>query len=343
MIALIAGLDEVPVARRNILADRRRLAISALGVGLAVGLILLLEGLFGGLQSQMTAYPDHVGATLFAQQPGAKTLGEGVVPLSAVEQVRDITGVEAADQVVVRWVILDLHGTKEAVDLVGFRPGGMGGPWSIAAGRTVRRDGEVVIDETLADDHAIGLGGRLEISDRGFRVVGLSSGTRTFMTGGYVFLSLSSAQQLLAETGTATFILVRTATPDHVSDAIPEGTGLQAVRPEVVAQNDRELYVGALGQPLNLMILIAFVAGTLIVAFTVHAAIVERIHEYGTVKAIGARSGRLFRIVAGQALVVAALGTAAGFFLYVAASRLIVAIAPQFRSDLAYSVGGVKA
>src|SRR6266511_4027587 len=51
----------VPVARRNILADRRRLAISTLGVGLAVALILLLEGLWGGVLAGISADPVRVG------------------------------------------------------------------------------------------------------------------------------------------------------------------------------------------------------------------------------------------------------------------------------------------
>lgn len=88
--------SQVPVARRNILADRRRLAIAVLGVGLAVGLIFLLEGLWSGLLTQISAYPDRIGATLFVRQLGAKALGDGVIPVSAVGRVRAVRGVAAA-------------------------------------------------------------------------------------------------------------------------------------------------------------------------------------------------------------------------------------------------------
>jgi ABC-type antimicrobial peptide transport system permease subunit len=47
---------QVPVARRNILAKRRRLVIAVLGVGLAVALILLLEGLWSGLIAGFLLY-----------------------------------------------------------------------------------------------------------------------------------------------------------------------------------------------------------------------------------------------------------------------------------------------
>jgi hypothetical protein len=79
---------QVPVARRNILAERRRLVIAVLGAGLAVALILLLEGLWSGLLAQISAYPDRVGATFFVRQPRARTLSEGVIPVTAAGRVR---------------------------------------------------------------------------------------------------------------------------------------------------------------------------------------------------------------------------------------------------------------
>ena len=60
----------VPVARRNTLADPRRLAASAVAVGLAISLILLLDGLWTGITRGVTAYEDNVGADLYVAQPG---------------------------------------------------------------------------------------------------------------------------------------------------------------------------------------------------------------------------------------------------------------------------------
>ena len=74
----------------------------------------------------------------------------------------------------------------------------------------------------------------------------------------------------------------------------------------------------------------AFVAGTLIVALTVYSAIVERIREYFITKAMGAGRARLFGIVLGQTLVLAGLGTVAGFVVYQGAYRLIALARPQF-------------
>lgn len=333
----------VPVARRNLFADRRRLAIGTLGVGLAVALILLLQGLWGGLLSQVSAYPDSVGATFFVRQGGAKTLLEGSVPIIEVDRLRSIPDVEAADPVLARWEVLDFAGSKEVETVIGFLPGGLGGPWDLAEGRTVRRDGELVVDQAVARDHGIALGSSLRVADRRFRVVGLSSGTRTFMQGGYLFMSFESAERLFGQTRTATFILVRAADPAAAKAAVARLTGLSVDTPNVISLATREAYVGVFGKPVSLMVLIALVAGILIVALTVYSAILDRLREYGIAKAMGAREGRLFWIVAAQTLMLAALGLTAGFLFYFAGSRLIVALRPQFQTDLTARAVGVVA
>jgi putative ABC transport system permease protein len=332
----------VPVARRNILSDRRRLVISTLGVGLAVALILLLEGLWGGLLAGISAYPDRVGASLFVREPGTMVLTEGVVPLSAIATIQAIPGVQRADPVLAKYVILDLHGTKEAVSVIGFRPGSMGGPWDIIAGRTVQADGQVAMDQSLAADHGIGVGDTIAVQGQTLRVIGLSSRTRTFTGGGFVFMSLAAAERLFGEFRTATFILVRTSDPTPVEAAIRERTGLAADPPAAIAAGEREVYAGILGRVFNLMLLIAFAAGTLIVALTVYSGVVDRLREYGIAKAIGAGRTRLFRIVVGQTLVLATLGTLEGFVLFAVGSRVLVRLRPQFPSSLTLgAVAGV--
>ena len=336
--------SRVAVARRIILADRRRLVMSTLGVGLAVALILLLEGLWAGVRAGISAYPDRVGASVFVREPGTMVLTEGAVPLTAVVTIRAIPGVQGADPVLAKFVILDLHATKEPISVIGFQPGALGGPWRITAGRTVRSAGEIVLDRSLAADHGIRVGDTLPVQGQELRVVGLSARTRTFIGGGFVFAPLVTAGRLFGESRTATFILVRTSQPATVRQAIRERTGLAADLPASVAAEERAVYAGILGRIFNLMIVIAFAAGTLIVALTVYSAIVDRLREYGIAKAMGARRLRLFRIVAGQTLLLAAVGTMLGFVLYGVGSWLLVTARPQFPSTLtAGAAGGVIA
>jgi putative ABC transport system permease protein len=307
---------QVPIGRRLATADRRRLVVSVIGIGAALGLILLLEGLWTGLLRQASAYEEHVGAG-FGRQAETRALVEGAVPADSASLVRAVPGVDRADPVIARSVILDLEGTRAPAVVIGYVPGGLGGPWALAAGRSVSRDGEVVLDRTLADDHGIALGDRFSLLGSPLSVVGLSRETQSFMGVSYLFVSETTAARLFG-VATATFILFRPDTT-AVGGAISDRTGLSAMGASVVAAADRAQYTRVMARPLQLMIAIAFIAGTLIVALTAYSMMVERRREFGIVKAMGATRVGLFRMVLAQTTTLAATGGALASVLAAAA------------------------
>lgn len=105
----------VPLGRRNLFADGRRLAASAVAVGLAVMLILLLAGLWAGIRAQATLYEDHTGAQLYVVSPGTQGLFTDGSRVSRrdVALARCLPGVPWAAPVRTGFAILDLHGKNE--------------------------------------------------------------------------------------------------------------------------------------------------------------------------------------------------------------------------------------
>lgn len=327
----------VPIARRNVVADGKRAVTGVLGVGASIALILLLQGLWSGVQAQISAYPRNAGAQLFVGDLGTRTTSESsVVPLSAVDRIRSLDGVTAADPIFLRSTIVTLHERKILTVLVGYEPGGLGGPWKIVAGRDVAGNDEVVLDRLLATQHDLEVGAPLDVMGATLRIVGLSDDTRTWMSA-YAFISRGTAERIFRTSGTASFILVGTERPDAVGARIGTQLELTALPIAVLARNDRELFAGIMRGPLDLMILIAFAAGTLIVALTVYSQIVERSREVGIIKAMGARGTRLLVIVLGQTLALTLLGLAVGFLLFAGGSRLVRAMRPQFWVTLTVS------
>ena len=82
--------------------------------------------------------------------------------------------------------------------------------------------------------------------------------------------------------------------------------------------------------PIGLMVAIAFVVGVLVVGLVIYTATIERRREYGAVKAIGARNRMLYRVVATQALIAAAVGAVAGVSLAYGGGAALMALRPQF-------------
>ena len=107
-------------------------------------------------------------------------------------------------------------------------------------------------------------------------------------------------------------------------------SGTEALSKRQMISNDARLFARYFSAPIQLMGAIAFLVGTLVIGLVIYTATVERQREYGTLKAIGARNRVLYRVVVGQALVVAGAGSLAGVVLAILAARLIMDLRPQF-------------
>lgn len=319
----------VPLSRRNLLADRRRLAASVVGVGLAVMLVLLLDGMWVGVQRQATVYTEKAGADLYVLQPGVRdlTAGAGSLPSATVEAVRADPDVTWASPVRTAYVILQLHARKVPAYLVGSVPGEPGGGWSLTAGRTPAADDEITVGRVLADRHGVRVGDSLEVMGRSLRVVGLSR-TTGFMVS-YVFVTHATLDRLSASAGKTSFVLVGTTQPDAVAGRL-RAAGLNVLGRDEVSANNLDFATGVFGSPVRLMVAIGLAAGTMIIALTAYTAIVERRREYGIVKAMGATGRRLVGVAVAQTLTVAAMGLVAGWALFFLGRALIDASRPQF-------------
>lgn len=324
-------MARVPLARRNLAAEKRRVAVSLLGIGACVALILLLQGLWNGTRAQISAYPDNSRAGLFVGAVGARNLASdrSTLPAELAQDIGHLDGVSSASPIGARFVILDLHGTKFPLTVVGSVPGEMGGPWNLGSGRSPLAVAEIALDEVTAADHGLELGEKLQFMGQELEVVGLLEDSRSWMTG-MAFVALDALQAMQRTPDAASFILVDTASPGAVSRAIEARYDVEVLTSQELADNERQLYTDIIESPLLLMIGIAFAAGTMIVALTAYSSLVERLREFGVAKAIGARGRDLLRTVLGETLLLAIGGAAVGFVLFGVATRVLSALKPQF-------------
>lgn len=322
-------MSRVPLARRNLLADRRRLAASVVGVGLAVMLILLLDGMWAGIRAQTTLYTDRVGADLYVLQPGIRdlTAGASTLPLTTLDTVRADADVDWASPVRSTYSILQLHGKKVAAYVIGAVPGEHGGPWSITEGRSAQAVDEIVVGSLLADRHGIAVGERLDIMGGDFRVVGRAE-TNGFMMS-YVFVTHAALDALGAAPDTTSFVVVGTDEPARVRERL-RAAGLNVLDRDAVAANNLKFAVGIFGSPVRLMVAIGLAAGTMIIALTAYTAVVERRREYGIVKAMGGTRRHLVGVALAQTVALAAMGLAAGWVLFLVGRLAIISSRPQF-------------
>jgi len=332
----VAVPSTMGLAARNLGQDRLRFLLSVAGVGLALMLVLFLLGLREGALRSSGVYLDNAPGSVAVLPPGVSTTSGArnaqLISAETIGTIGGVPGVGSLTPILLTMGFADLHGTKELIRLAGYEPGSGGGPWSLHSGREPREHGEVVVDRLLASRHGLRLGDRFEIGGHAMTVVGLSNGTSSW-TGSYAFAPKSAVESLLLREGAASIVLV---TPDAgidrselVERLAALGNSNVLLKSQVMA-NDRQVLAGAFDQVIMVMVAAAFVVGALVVGMVIYTATSERRAEYGILKAIGAQSGVLYRIVVFQALATAILGAALGVAFTYGAGALVGAVRPQY-------------
>jgi putative ABC transport system permease protein len=325
----------VPLGTRTLLRDWLRLVISVGGIGLAILLVLLLDGIREGTVAKSTTYIDHVGADVVVARQGVTNmaLAASAVPPEVVGEIQAIAGVRDAAGIMRIPVILGANDEKRPATLIGYDlEGSIGGPWLLTSGRGVQDDGEAVVDDTLADELGLDLGEAVEIGGEPFDVVGLSGETAN-IAGKHVFITRASVQRLLGLGERISFVLVRVE-PGADADAVAEAINAQL--PEVTATprdelsaNDRELLSRLFVAPINVMFTVGLLVGLAVIGLTMYTTTAERIRDFGVLKAIGARNTFLFRTVMTQGLILAIAGFLAGLGAAKIAGPILVALVPD--------------
>jgi putative ABC transport system permease protein len=322
------------LALHNLLNDRPRLGLSVAGVALAMMLIILLNGLLEGMYRQVSAYLDHAPGSLVVAQTGVSNLlgATSLLPPDTTSAVGRVDGIERAVPILSQFVVLELHGKKQPLYLIGYDPNLGGGPWRLAAGRAPQAIDEIVFDRVLAERHGVRVGDTIDVMGHALTVSGLSDGTTSWMTS-FVFVRKDAAEALLGTPGATSFVLVAPSpgvSAEILRDRLGRLPGVEVVPKDGMIANDLKLLARYFSAPLRLMVGIAFLVGALVVGLVIYTATVERQREYGVLKAIGVRPRRLYALVAAQALITAALGTAIGLGLAFVAGWLIAVLRPQF-------------
>lgn len=332
-MTVIGAAHDVPLARRQLMAERGKLVLAVIGVALSVALVGLLLGLRAGIAQQVTRYEDRSGAEVYVGGAGARDLvvTDSVVPADLASRIgRLIPGVEAAPMTA-GLEMLTLHGRKAATLVIGAEPGALGGPWQMRVGRRPERPGEIAVDRVFARQHAVRLGDRLAVRGRPLRVVGITDKTSAWMTP-LLFISREQANALNNRGDVASYILVRgPGSPARLAARLRAQLPGRAVLTRAqVAANDRELMTSSFNALLLVMVSVGLGVGAFVIGLSVYGFVTERRREFGMLKAIGGSSGRLYRLVGTQALAIAVAGVIAGLALQRLAAATMTAVDPKF-------------
>ena len=309
------------LAWRNLVHDKVRLLVTVTGVVFAVVLIVVELGLFLGFTTTTSSVIDRSAADLWITGARVPYIEMGV-PYSErkLSTVLATLGVAHATKTVVRFSQWQRHdGRQESVQVIGFDPNqSLGGPWNLVEGRVadVKLADNVIVDELYKEKLGVSrIGETFEIRGHRARVAGFTRGIRSFTTSPYVFTSFKSAQDFatVAEDHTI-FILVKAAPGQDIEQL---RSRLQARLKDVDVLTTSEfsaktrfywMFTTGAGVAVLLAALLGLVVGVVVVAQTIYATTMDHLAEYGTLKAMGATNGYLYRVIIQQAVASAVVG-----------------------------------
>src|SRR6516225_9771282 len=311
------------LARRNLFHDQVRFAVTLTGIVFALVLIIIQFGLFLGFTTTTSNNIDHSNADIWIAFHGVGYFDTGrMFSERKFYEVLSVPGVLQAEKYIQNFAYWKKpDGGVENVQVIGFHPGsGLGEPWNIVEGNVldVKREDGVIIDELYMEKLGVSkIGDRVEIGDHRARVVGFTHGIRSFTTSPFVYTSFKNALNYTrpeAREDQLTYILIKVApgfTPAQVQkNILKQVNDVEVYTREEFSQRTRFYCMFTTGAGLAVLTaaLMGLVVGIAVVAQTIYAATMDHIREYGTLKAMGATNGYLYRVLIEQAVWSAVLG-----------------------------------
>jgi putative ABC transport system permease protein len=282
-------------------------------------------GLFLGFTTTTSNVIDNSHADLWVVRKGVSYIEVGAaVSEKNLYHARAVEGMAEAQKYIVafgEWKRPD--GGHENCELIGFDPeSSMGGPWNLSEGdvRSLKLPDTVIVDRLYAKRLGItNVGQAVEIRNLRARVAGFTDGVRTFTTSPLVFTSYKNAKRYVGLPSDQTMFLLIKAAPganierirERMQASIPGVDVWPTARFSSMTTNYWMFSTGA-GVTVILAALLGLLVGAVVVAQTIYAATMDHIREYGTLKAMGATNGYIYRIIFRQAAVSAAIGYVVG-------------------------------
>ncbi|MFM9448214.1 ABC transporter permease [Streptomyces acidiscabies] len=220
----------------------------------------------------------------------------------------------------------------------------------ITSGRTFttsETDAKVaVVDASYAKEKSLKVGSTITIKTVKFSVIGIATAD-SGDSAANLYVPLAQAQTLADAKDKVTTIYVK-ATDSQQIDGVKSTIQKNISGTTVTTSADlADTVSGSLSTASSLatnvgkwLSIAVLVAAFLVAGLLTSSAVSRRVREFGTLKALGWKSGRVTRQVIGEAMVNGLLGGALGIALGLAGAYVVTAISPTLQAQLGGGSGG---
>ncbi len=317
------------LALRMLFGDQAKYLMLVSGITFAA--ILMAQGmsLFSGLMMWTSSTLRNVRVPIWVADPTVEQVNDNK-PMrdTAVNLVRSVPGVAWAVPLYQGNTQAKLpDGSSQLITLLGLDPDTLiGAPQVFIAGdlAALRAPDTVIIDEyaverlSVGRPQPIGVGDTFELNDRTARIVGICEAHRSFSGGPYVYTTYDRAVSFVPNQRKLLSYVLAAPLPGEdlavVVGRIAATTRLAAFTADDFMWSSIWWYIINTGIPINvgLIVGIGFIIGTAVSGQTFYSFILENLRNLGALKAMGASTGMLCRMLILQAFSVGFIGYGIG-------------------------------
>lgn len=325
------------LAYRDIQHNLGRFLLTCMGLGLLLGVVLAMIGIYRGLVADALTIARAPAVDLWVVE--ANTRGPFAeasrIPGDIREAVARIADVTAAGSITYQTVEAEHQGGKLRLYVIGYELTRPGGPPEIAEGREIARSHyEMVADRSSG----LSLGERIQLGRKTFTVVGLTQ--HQVNSGGdpAVYITLPDAQklqfdlappaarvQLARGSGGANLDTVNAVVARLHPNASPDATAATIRRWKhlaAITQEDQELIlsrslVDRARRQIGLFTSLLLVVSAVIIALIIYTMTMEKLKQIATLKLIGAPDRTIIGMIVQQALALGLIGFTIGATLII--------------------------
>jgi putative ABC transport system permease protein len=305
----------------NIAHRPARTAVSILGTGVGVLLIVFTVGLARGVLHERGRRESNMGAEIMVRASGSISLGGSAsfgIPVSHAAELATIPGVHATTPIGQKLDQSDSGFGSRLIDGIEYDQYAAIAGITIREGRKLEGGDEAIIDPRWKEQRKANVGDTVPLFERPFKIVGVYEPPG----GGRIKIPLSTMQEQQGAQGRASAILVRCETPEK-QDEVAALILQKFPNDQLLFTRDLpELYatgVPALNVFIKVIVGVAACISMLVILLAMYTTVTERTRQIGILKSLGMSKSAIAWVIEQEAILVSVMGVIVGVLLtYVA-------------------------
>lgn len=297
----------------NVMHRPIRTVVSIVAVGVEVALVILIVGLSSGLLQETAKRIEGVGADIMLQPPSASVFlafSGAPMPIQIGNKLAGMKYVKAVAPVLLQFSSSGGAEVIYGIDPASFRA--VSGGFVYLQGHGLEKPDDVLVDDWAAKARHVKAGDTLHLLGHNFHIAGIVEHGK----GARIFVLLHTLQNLVGASGKASIFFMKLTNPDHTQAVM---TQMRKMFPRYQIRPVKEFLsmmtstnLPGLNTFIESMIALAVSIGFLVILLSMYTTVIERTHDIGILKAIGASKAYIIRALLGESALICLLGIGVG-------------------------------